>query len=84
MLAQGLAALLFGAVHLGRAGFPKRSYAATAALGWFCRRGYVKSGSVIAAMITCGLAAAGQELFLAEPRMCPANAACPSAIDHGS
>ncbi len=66
MLAQGLAALLFGAVHLGRGGFPNWSHAATAAvLGWFCGRAYSKSGSVTAAMITHALAVAGQELLFA-------------------
>lgn len=64
LLAQAVAALLFGAVHLGRGGFPNWGYAATAAvLGWFCGRAYLKSGSVTPAMITHALAVAGQELF---------------------
>ena len=64
LLAQAVAALLFGAVHLGRGGFPNWGNAATAAvLGWFCGRAYLKSGSVTPAMITHALAVAGQELF---------------------
>ncbi|MXY69331.1 MAG: CPBP family intramembrane metalloprotease [Acidobacteriia bacterium] len=64
LIAQGVAAVLFGAVHLGRGAFPNWGYAATAAvLGWFCGRAYLKSGSVTPAMITHALAVAGQELF---------------------
>ena len=64
VVAQAVAAVLFGAVHLGRGGFPNWGYAATAAvLGWFCGRAYLKSGSVTPAMITHALAVAGQELF---------------------
>lgn len=64
LLAQGISALLFGAVHLGRGGFPNLPYAATACvLGWFCGSAYAKSGTVTAAMIVHALAVAGQELF---------------------
>lgn len=64
LFSQGISALLFGAVHLGRGGFPNLPYAATASvLGWFCGRAYAKSGSVTAAMIAHALAVAGQELF---------------------
>ena len=64
LLAQGISAILFGAVHLGRGGFPNLPYAATASvLGWFCGKAYVKSGTVTAAMIVHALAVAGQELF---------------------
>ena len=64
LVAQAVAAVLFGAVHLGRGGFPNWGYAATATvLGWFCGRAYLKSGSVTPAMITHALAVAGQELF---------------------
>jgi len=64
LIAQGVAAVLFGAVHLGRGDFPNWGYAATAAvLGWFCGRAYLKSGSITPAMITHALAVAGQELF---------------------
>ena len=64
LLAQGISALLFGAVHLGRGGFPNLPYAATASvLGWFCGSAYAKSGTVTAAMIVHALAVAGQELF---------------------
>lgn len=64
LLSQGLSALLFGAVHLGRGGFPNLPYAATASvLGWFCGSAYTKSGTVTAAMIVHALAVAGQELF---------------------
>ncbi len=63
-LAQGLSALVFGAVHLGRGAFPNLPYAATAAvLGWFCGRAYALAGSVTAAMVAHALAVAGQELF---------------------
>ncbi len=64
LLAQGLSAVLFGAVHLGRGGFPNIPHAATATvLGWFCGRAYTQAGSVTAAMIAHALAVAGQELF---------------------
>lgn len=64
LFAQGFAAIVFGAVHLGRGGFPNWGHAASAAvLGWFCGRAYAKSGSVTAAMVTHALAVAGQELF---------------------
>ena len=64
LFSQGISALLFGAVHLGRGGFPNLPYAATASvLGWFCGRAYAKAGSVTAAMIAHALAVAGQELF---------------------
>ncbi len=66
LLAQAAAAALFGAVHLGRGGFPNWGYAATAAvLGWFCGRAYAQSGSVTPAMMTHALAVAGQELLFA-------------------
>lgn len=66
MLAQGVSALLFGALHLGRGVFPNLPNAASAAvLGWFCGRAYAKSGTVTAAMITHALAVAAQELFFA-------------------
>lgn len=64
LLARGLSAVLFGAVHLGRGPFPNLPYAATATvLGWFCGRAYSQAGSVTAAMIAHALAVAGQELF---------------------
>ncbi len=64
LVAQGIAAALFGAAHLGRGGFPNWPYAITAAvLGWFCGRAYARSGSVTPAMITHALAVAGQELL---------------------
>ncbi len=64
LVSQAIAALLFGAVHLGRGAFPNLPHAASAAtLGWFCGRAYAKSGSVTAAMITHALAIGGQELF---------------------
>ena len=63
-LSQAIAAVLFGAVHLGRGGFPNLPYAATATvLGWFCGSAYARAGSVTAAMIAHALAVAGQELF---------------------
>ena len=64
LLARGIAALLFGAVHLGRGRFPNLGNAATATvLGWFCGRAYSRSGTVTAAMVAHALAIAGQELF---------------------
>ena len=64
LLARGIAALLFGAVHLGRGQFPNLGNAATATvLGWFCGRAYSRSGTVTAAMVAHALAVAGQELF---------------------
>ena len=65
-LSQAIAALIFGATHLGRGAFPNLGNAASAAvLGWFCGRAYVKAGTVTAAMITHALAVAFQELFFA-------------------
>ena len=65
-LSQAVAALVFGATHLGRGTFPNLGNAASAAvLGWFCGRAYVKAGTVTAAMITHALAVAFQELFFA-------------------
>lgn len=64
LAARGFAALLFGAVHLGRGQFPNLGNAATASvLGWFCGRAYDRSGTVTAAMIAHALAVAGQELL---------------------
>lgn len=64
LVAQGITALLFGAVHLGRGRFPNLGHAATASvLGWFCGRAYSRSGTVTAAMVAHALAVAGQELF---------------------
>ncbi len=64
LLAQGVSALLFGAVHLGRGEFPNLPHAATATvLGWFCGSAYSRAQSVTAAMITHALVVAGQELF---------------------
>ena len=64
LLGQGVSAVLFGAVHLGRGGFPNLPYAATAAvLGWFCGMAYKRSRSVTPAMLTHALAVAGQELL---------------------
>ena len=64
LLAQCVSTVLFGAVHLGRGGFPNLPYAATSTvLGWFCARTYAKAGTVTAAMVTHALAVAGQELF---------------------
>ena len=64
LLGQGVSAVLFGAVHLGRGGFPNLPYAATATvLGWFCGMAYKRSRSVTPAMLTHALAVAGQELL---------------------
>lgn len=64
LLARGLAAVLFGASHLGRGAFPNLPYAASAAvLGWFCGRAYDRARSVTAAMIAHALAVAAQTLF---------------------
>ncbi len=64
LFARGAAAVLFGAVHLGRGRFPNLPHAATAGvLGWFCGRAYSQAGSVTAAMLVHALAVAGQELL---------------------
>ena len=64
LLARGVAAALFGAVHLGRGRFPNLPYAATASvLGWFCGRAYSQAVSVAPAMIAHALAVASQELL---------------------
>ena len=62
--AQAAAAVLFGATHLGRGGFPNLPYfATTVVMGWFCGRAYAKSGSVVPAMITHTLVVVAQTLF---------------------
>lgn len=64
LLARGVSAALFGAVHLGRGRFPNLPYGATASvLGWFCGRAYAQAGSVASAMIAHALAVACQELL---------------------
>ena len=64
LVARFLAALLFGAAHLGRGSFPNLPYASNAfVLGWFCGRAYEKTGSITTAMITHALAVAVQMLF---------------------
>lgn len=61
---QAAAAVLFGATHLGRGGFPNLPYfATTVVMGWFCGRAYAKSGSIVPAMITHTLVVAAQTLF---------------------
>ena len=64
LVAQGVAAILFGATHLGRGEFPNWPYfATTVVLGWFCGRAYAKSGSITPAMITHTLVVVSQTLF---------------------
>ncbi len=64
LVAQGVAAILFGATHLGRGDFPNWPYfATTVVLGWFCGRAYAKSGSITPAMITHTLVVVSQTLF---------------------
>ena len=64
LVAQGVAAILFGAAHLGRGGFPNWPYALTATvLGWFCGQAYARSRSVTPAMLTHAMAVGGQELL---------------------
>ncbi len=64
LLSQAAAAVLFGATHLGRGGFPNLPYfATTVAMGWFCGRAYARSGSITPAMITHSLVVVAQTLF---------------------
>ena len=64
LLSQAAAAVLFGAAHLGRGGFPNLPYfVTTVTMGWFCGRAYAQSGSIAPAMIAHPLAVVAQTLF---------------------
>jgi uncharacterized protein len=56
LVAQLIASLLFGLVHLPSGGFPNWRYALIASvLGWFCGRSYAQNRSVMPAMVTHAL-----------------------------